>query len=547
VDAGGNAYIIGSTDSKDFPITQGAFQPSPGTAVAYGDNGYIVKLNAGGSALVYSSYITAAPRAIALEKNGRAYVTGQSWGRLPTTPGVVQRQNNGLSDAFVMKIGIDGTLLYSTYVGGPAIDSGFGIAVDDQGSAYVTGDTRGDELNSALTQPQFPVTPGAFQTVFNGTFQSGNGADAFVFKLSPDGSSLIYSTYLGGGGFETGIGIQVSAQGEALVVGSSESINFPTTHDAFVSITPLSPYGGNPYESFLAQLDNAGRKLQYSTYLMRSSGQLAFHSVTGVVYAVVLREDGSPEVARVDLAAEPPTPFLGGIGNAASYQGGTVAPGEMVVLLGRGIGPSPGVSASGFLGAIGTDTGGVQVFFDEIAAPVLFASSDEVHAQAPFEIAGRSNVLVNVKYGGNDSNSIQLQVIEAIPGIFTVNGRGSGQAAILNQDGTINSPANPAARGSIVSMFLTGGGVTNPPSGTGQITPLSALRSLSGGVRVSMETLAGARIMFAGTAPGFVSGLVQVNVEVPLDAPVGDSVPLFLTVGDKPQQDFQSGVTIAIR
>ena len=94
--------------------------------------------------------------------------------------------------------------------------------------------------------------------------------------------------------------------------------------------------------------------------------------------------------------------------------------GEMVVLLGRGIGPSPGVSASGFLGAIGTSTGGVQVFFDEIAAPVLYASSDEVDAQAPFEIAGRSNVLVNVKYGGNDSNSIQLQVIDAIPGIFTV-------------------------------------------------------------------------------------------------------------------------------
>ena len=542
LDPDGNAYVIGWTESTDFPVTPGAFQPYPGPG-AYGDTGFIVKLNASGSDIVYSSYIAAAPRGITTDSNGQAYVTGQSWGRLTTTPGSVQPAIGGASDAFVLKIGAGGKLLYSTYVGGPAVDAGGGIAVDADGSAYVTGYTSADPMNSSLMQPQFPVTPGAFQTVFDGSFDSGHGAAGIVFKLSPDGSSLVYSSYLTGDGFDSGRDIRVTPQREAIVVGDG-SFAFPTTHDAYASIASsiLSASDG----SFLAHLDSSGHTLKYGTYLPNYA-RLAAGSQGVVIYAMAQTSDGSPLIVRVDFSSEPAPPFVGGIGNAASYQGGIVAPGELITLFGIGIGPSPGVSASGFLGIIGTSTGGVQVLFDDLPAPVLYAASDQIIAQTPFEIAGRSTVDVKVRYAGAESNAVALEVTDALPGIFAVNGRGSGQAAVLNQDGSINSAANPAARGSIVSLFLTGGGVTNPPGATGRITPVFERHVLAEPAYVGFQTPMTAQVTYAGAAPGMISGMVQINARIPTDAPAGDAIAVLVSIGANPLQDFQLGLTVAIR
>lgn len=541
LDPDGNAYVIGWTESTDFPVTPGAFQPYPGPG-AYGETGFIVKLNASGSDFVYGSYIAALPRGIAADSTGQAYVTGQGYGRLATTAGALQSAVAGQSDAFVMKISTGGQLVYSTYVGGPAIDAGYGIAVDADGSAYVTGDTRADDLNPSITQPQFPVTPGAFQTVFDGSFDSGHRSAAVVFRLTPDGSSLVYSTYLTGDNFDSGHDIQVTSQGDAIVVGGGQSINFPTTHDAYISITNSIFIN----RSFLVRLDNTGHTLKYGTYLP-GDARLAAGSHSGLVYAMADESDGSPLIARVDFSSEPASPFVGGVGNAASYQGGIIVPGELVTLFGTGIGPSPGVRASGFLGAIGTSTGGVQVLFDDLPAPVLYAASDQIIAQTPFEIAGRSTVEVKVRYAGGESNALPLQVTDALPGIFAVNSRGSGQAAVLNQDGTINSPANPAARGSIVSLFLTGGGVTNPPSATGRITPVFERHVLAEPAYVGFQTPMTAQVTYAGAAPGMISGMVQINAQIPPDAPVGDAIAVGVSIGTNPLQNFQFGLTVAIR
>ena len=257
----GEAYVTGFTNSFDFPTIAGSFQ----TAFAQGNgDAFVTKLNATGSALVYSTYLGGngadEGRGIAIDSIGQAYVTGITGSsNFPTTPGAYQTVTGGGSegtiDAFVTKLNFDGSmLLYSTYLGGNGQDSGLGIAVDSNFNAYVTGSTV--PFFDANT-PNFPTTPGAFQTAFG-----GGGGDAFVTKLKPDGSGLVYSTYLGGSGSDTGFGIALGTGGNAYVTGSTDSIDFPTTGGAF-----QTAFGGGLGDAFVTKLNPFGAGLDYSTYL----------------------------------------------------------------------------------------------------------------------------------------------------------------------------------------------------------------------------------------------------------------------------------------
>ena len=237
VDAAGNAYVAGTTDSRDFP-TLNAYQGS-NRAPNYRPNGFVTKLNATGSALVYSTYLgggdDTSARGIAVDASGQAHVTGWTTARdFPTTPGVVQPTpgsracTNGLcTDAFVTKLGVNGTgLVYSTFLFGDLDDEGVGIAVDNTGHAYVVGSTD---------SPTFPILQ-AFRHRKADTL----GYDAFVTKLNPTGSAFVYSSYLGGStingygleGDEQGVGIAVDGTGNAYVTGITKSFNFPTTAGA---------------------------------------------------------------------------------------------------------------------------------------------------------------------------------------------------------------------------------------------------------------------------------------------------------------------------
>ena len=188
--------MTGYTHSTNFPTTPGAFDT---TFNGFRD-AFVTKLTADGAALVYSTYLggssIAFGRDIAVDASGSAYVTGQTFSPdFPATPGAFDTTPNGGYDAFVTKLTADGSaLVYSTYLGGSsaypgggADDNGQGIAVDASGSAYVTGDTG---------SANFPTTPGAVQTTFNGNVRFGS--DAFVTKLNAGGYALVYSTYLGG-------------------------------------------------------------------------------------------------------------------------------------------------------------------------------------------------------------------------------------------------------------------------------------------------------------------------------------------------------------
>jgi len=259
VDATGNAYVTGFTDSPDFPIA-GAFQTTLGGG--FGD-AFVTKLDPAGSALVYSTYLGGngfdQGTGIAVDSTGNAYVTGFTAStNFPTTGGAFQTATGGPSDsptdAFVTKLNPAGAaLVYSTYLGGNGIDLGTGIAVDSTGNAYVTGFTQPAANQSS---PNFPTTAGAFQTVFG-----GGSSDAFVTRLNFAGSGLVYSTYLGGSDFDEGFGIALGAGGNAYVTGSTDSTNFPTTAGVFQTAS------GGGGDAFVTRLAATGSTLVYSTYL----------------------------------------------------------------------------------------------------------------------------------------------------------------------------------------------------------------------------------------------------------------------------------------
>ncbi len=267
-DSAGNAYITGQTFSTDFPVTPGAFQTVCGGKAGSGcykhGEAFIAKLNPAGSALLYSTYLGGSGgdigSGIALDSAGNVYITGQTYStNFPITPGVFQQTcahpNCGYGDAFVTKLNSTGSaLLYSSYLGGSGADWGGNIVIDKAGNAYVTG---------ATSSTDFPTTPGAFQTVCGDV--GCIVGDAFVAKINPTASALVYSTYLGGSGIDYGRGIAVDKAGNAHVIGGTLSPNFPVTAGV------LQPLCGDPGcalgDAFVAKLNPTGSALVYSTYL----------------------------------------------------------------------------------------------------------------------------------------------------------------------------------------------------------------------------------------------------------------------------------------
>ena len=254
LDSAGNAYITGLTDSGDLPTTPGAFR----TTIAGGDefNSFAMKLNATGTALVYSTYLgPGIGLGIAVDTAGNAFITGQAAAGYPTTPGAFQTVSGGSSEAFVTKLNPTGTaLVYSTFLGGSGFDVGSKIAIDSAGNAYVTG----------RAEAGFPVTPGAFQTTFGGAVW-----DVFVTKLNSTGTALVYSTFLGGTGVDSGMGIAVNTAGNAYVTGSTDSPNFPVTPGSFQTVKAETT------DAFVTELSAAGNSLIYSTFVGGSGSDLA--------------------------------------------------------------------------------------------------------------------------------------------------------------------------------------------------------------------------------------------------------------------------------
>ncbi|HET9530681.1 MAG TPA: SBBP repeat-containing protein, partial [Blastocatellia bacterium] len=260
IDSQGNAYVTGRTTSFNFPIDIDSYDT---TLNGFLDV-FVTKLDATGADLIYSTYIGGdgedLGQAISLDPSGNVYVTGATNSvNYPTTPGAFRTTFGGSccpGDAFVTKLNATGTdLVYSTYLGGFSSDQGNAIALDSFNNAYVTGFTN---------SPNFPITPGAFQT----TILGGGQSDAFISKLNATGTALVYSTFLGGTNSEQGNAIKVDASGNAYVAGATSSSDFDVTPGAFQTIFGG---GGDSFsdigDAFVTKLNATGTALIYSTYV----------------------------------------------------------------------------------------------------------------------------------------------------------------------------------------------------------------------------------------------------------------------------------------
>jgi uncharacterized protein (TIGR03437 family) len=227
--------------------------------------------------------------------------------------------------------------------------------------------------------------------------------------------------------------------------------------------------------------------------------------------------------------------------NAASLRGGSVAPGELITIFGSGMGPAFGAYGSSTSdGMLETAVAGVRVLFDGRPAPLIFMRSDQVNAVAPYEISGSAITEVMVEYQGRASGVVSLPVVEASPALFTADSSGRGPGAIINQDSSINTSANPAAPGSIIALYATGAGEMTPAAVTGKIAS-DPLPKPSLPISVSIGGIT-AGLVYAGALSNAVYGVVQINVRVPNEAAPGN-LPVILTAGSV---SSPVGVTVAV-
>ncbi len=572
VDSTGSAYVAGITLSTNFPVSQGALQTNfrggggmplldPRTSLFNGGDGFVAKMNPAGSALTWATYLGGAkddiPTTIALDSTNNVFVAGSTLSSdFPTTTGAYQTTHAGeaddnfqpgfkLGDGFVSKISAAGTtLIYSTLLGGSRDDGVFSIAVDKTGAVYATGTTS--SLN-------FPVSSTAIQKTYKGpanptstslqsTFFYG---DAFVAKLNPAGSNLVYSTYLGGSGDDAGWGIRVDDAGFVYIAGQSNSTDFPVTDTALQKTFGGAGGQSQPIgDGILVKLSPAGDSLLYSSYIGGAKDDTAAGiaiDATGNVYltgaALSTNFPISASAAQKTFAgagqyAEPfgdafvakitglpglESPIrIDSVLNGASYANASIAAGEVVTLFGKGLGPATLVLAdfSGPGNTLQTSAGGAKLLFDGVAAPLVYASDKQLSAIVPYEVASKNSTQVVVDVNGVQSAPLTLSVAQAAPGLFSISQDGTGQGAIYNQDGTVNGASNPAHPDEILVLYGTGEGQTNPAGVNGKIAA-DPFPQISLPLSITIDDKPATDVRYAGGVPGVVAGVFQINVVIP--------------------------------
>lgn len=583
VDAQGNMYVAGQTYSESFPLSN-AYQ----THLAGSDNAFLSKLSSDGSTLLYSTFFGGASsdwiNGIALDPSGRTYVGGVTYSQqLPVTPGAYSASLQGPnSDGFLAQFDLTkfgpASLLYSSYIGGKGGDSQVnGVAADAAGNIYATGFTA---------SPNFPVTSGAVQTTFGSAAAdakaSNSSTDAFVVKLNPtaQGSEqLVYSSYFGGEFNDVGNAIALDSAGKILIAGSTNSDNFPETPDAFDCCYAIQvPVNGTvPNTGFWGRVDltqSGPAGLLYSTLIGGNTGNDAMYAVAVNANASLVAVAGSVSSTDVPITAaayqnkqggsqaaayvavfnlKTAGPTIGNATNAASFAPKNFSPGMIFTIFGNGLGPDQGLGPElDAKGRVSTSLGGTQVLIGGYAAPILYTSATQVNAVVPYELDPTKltgGVFLQAIYNGVAGAVRQVAIVPTAPGIFVISPQGQG--AIVNQDGSINGPGNPAAKNSYIQIYATGEGQTNPPGIDGQVTvgsvsslprPVATVSVSIGGVTVPSSSIA-----YAGAAPAEVAGLFQITLQIPSNIPSGLN-PVVITIGTGNNAVMsQAGVTIVVQ
>jgi uncharacterized protein (TIGR03437 family) len=516
VDGTGNAYLTGYAGSADFPVTNGAAQTkllqncvvTSNAPVPTAGDAFVAKIATDGTGLRYATLLggTCADEGlgIAVDTTGSAYVAGATTSLdFPATQGAYQtKPGGGLIAGFLAKLNPQGTgVQYATYLGGKGADTAWSVALDASGAAYVTGTTQGFEQLTYLPGPVFfTFDPNAPQV----GFAAALGGAAFVLKLDAAGAKREWVKYLGGT-WGRASSAALDSSGALWTSGTAYagiwSEPFPTLH-------PFQALGGSGFVSKLA----ADGTLLFSS-MLDAATQVALDGagdafVAGSVPDAAKDFAFSPELVRIDGAApgaltlETPQRI---VAPPSSDLDVGVAAGEIAVLTGTGLGPAQEVAAQlNTAGRLTTTLGGTTVTFDDVPAPLISVGAQKVVCVVPFAAAHRSATSVKVHSGAADSNAILL------PTAFTA----VEALAAVNADGTANSAQRPAASGSVMTIYAAGLGETTPASTDGQVNGTAARTQQVTGIGVKVGTQ-NAQVLFIGPAPGQVSGITQINVQLP--------------------------------
>jgi uncharacterized protein (TIGR03437 family) len=372
-------------------------------------------------------------------------------------------------------------------------------------------------LDAATLWPQLnPTSPGAF-----------------AFK--------IYRNYDGIGGTfgETSVQATSADQGKLAVYAAVRSdlnltlIAINKTGDDLSSVLSLANFTPGA----------AAKVWQYSAAQLGAIVAQPDIAVSGAAIATVFPANSITLLVIPPATLPAPQPVVTAVTNAASYAT-AIAPGQMIDVWGTGLGPAA-VALSGLdaNGMVGTAAGGVRVLFDGVPAPLVFVSSGQISAVTPYFGTSKATTHVQVEYLGTRSDPFPVPVAATAPGLFTADATGQGQGAVLNQDGvTHNSTKAPTSPGSVVILWGTGEGVTDPPGVDGR-PAVDVLPKPVAPVSVQIGGLP-ATVQYAGAAPYNMPGLFQINVVVPPNVQTGDSVPVQVTIGGA---NTQAGVTVAVR
>jgi uncharacterized protein (TIGR03437 family) len=309
---------------------------------------------------------------------------------------------------------------------------------------------------------------------------------------------------------------------------------------------------GSPYSSSL--LSGGRTPLQFSIQLGNAPEGMEINSQTSALigtpkfsgdYAFTLAVTDSTGGVFTQGYRVSVLPYNVGTDNivsAASYATGPVSPGEIVAIFGADLGPV--IVAKQTIddhGLFGTTLAGTRVLFGGVPSPLLFVSYGQVGVVVPYGIAGTKTVRLEVEHNGTRTNSVDLAVADVSPAIFTASSTGTGPSATLNQDYTLNTKSNPAQRGSVIMLYVTGLGLLDPPTADGAIAKGIASHLATVTVQIGGNN---AQVLYAGSAPGIIAGLSQVNVQIPANAPTGEGVPVVLTAAGIRSQD---GVTVSVK
>jgi uncharacterized protein (TIGR03437 family) len=480
VDAAGNLYIADTQNHKVRKISGGVI----GTFAGTGTPGFS---GDGGAATAASLN---APFGVAVDAAGNVYIAEFSNSRIRKvdTKGVITTvAGNGVSG-----YGGDGGPATGAQLNGPQ-----SVAVDAAGNIYIA-----DTANNRVRH----VTPGgAIGTI------GGNGIAGFA----ADGLQAV-STQVG-----NPTGVAVDTFGNVYVADGNARVRkiYPSGIISTIAGTGVRGYSGDGGVGTSASL---------------SAPSAVTVDAAGNVYVADTLNNA---VRLLQLGAFGIT--VTGVISAATGQSGPVSPGEVIVIFGTGMGPAQVTQSQAANGFVPTNVAGTSVLIDGVSAPIIYSSANQVAVVVPFVTNG-SLVQLFVQSQGQNSAVFNLSVASVTPGLFTLNGSGTGQASAVNQDGSVNGAAKPATPGSFISLFLTGAGQTNPGGTDGHLAAVPLPLPL---LPVTV-TIGGrpATVSYAGAAPGSVEGVIQVNAQVPSGASAG-FLPVVVQVGTS---STQAGVTIAV-